>query len=454
MGVEPTAMKKVCPSCVEHQKQLTEWCRDIKREPAQLANILDTCTPSDLQSLKSIPEELWLHSMMQPSARIDTDLIREAIPAERLSEIPNLARVLETLELEETATPPAVMVCSDYSSEEDEGSFSDSSICSGEDDCEAEQIDFDWEVVDAVANSDTGEEGGSYYVNLKSNGSSESQWDRPVEGIIGRATKCICCGGKILEADDGFVFGDWDLGETGLQSLPDSFAHQELHITGSLLLDHNELRTLPEGAWKVRVDGHLLLNDNELSTLPDSLGNLYVKGNIYLHNNKLQSIPTCFERMYVGGDLHLQGNQLAGLPSSFPNVCGNVYNARKILRGKVYDCWKPSTALKSRTNERAPTPPARPAPPAKKESFQQVLDEEFGQTSFEDLLSQFKWEDREENQFLPKHIDFSLGVEEPDMLACGKSDKVQITVENVQAGDCAKKRNRSRRGKNKSSGRK
>jgi len=63
-------------------------------------------------------------------------------------------------------------------------------------------------------------------------------------------------------------------------------------------------------------------------------------------------------------------------------------------------------------------------------------------------------EDREENQFLPKHIDFSLGVEEPDMLACGKSDKVQITVENAQAGDCAKKRNRSRRGKNKSSGRK
>merc|ERR1711865_571425 len=244
-----TAMKKVCPSCVEHQKQLTEWCRDIKREPAQLANILDTCTPSDLQSLKSIPEELWLHSMMQPSARIDTDLIREAIPAERLSEIPNLARVLETLELEEAATPPAVMVCSDYSSEEDEGSFSDSSICSGEDDCEAEQIDFDWEVVDAVANSDTGEEGGSYYVNLKSNGSSESQWDRPVEGIIGRATKCICCGGKILEADDGFVFGDWDLGETGLQSLPDSFAHQELHITGSLLLDHNELRTLPKGTY-------------------------------------------------------------------------------------------------------------------------------------------------------------------------------------------------------------
>lgn len=68
-------------------------------------------------------------------------------------------------------------------------------------------------------------------------------------------------------------------------------------------------------------------------------------------------------------------------------------------------------------------------------------------------------EDREENpktlaQFLPKHIDFCLGVEEPDMLACGKPDKVQITVENVQAGDCAKKRHRSRRGKNKSSGKK
>lgn len=178
----------------------------------------------------------------------------------------------------------------------------------------------------------------------------------------------------------------------GMLELPDDFANTKLRVKGSLLLDQNQLKELPSGDWNICVDGHLFLNDNALQSLPEAFGNVKIKGDLYLQNNKLQHVPSCLSRIQVGGDIHCIGNEMA-VPSSFPNVAGKVYNSKRIKRGKAYDCWKKPKRNDMNSPEHHLPNRVAPANNANKESFQQVLDDEFGDCSVEALLLQFKRED-------------------------------------------------------------
>ena len=135
-------------------------------------------------------------------------------------------------------------------------------------------------------------------------------------------------GALVLEVDDldslpeSFgnlrVEGDLNLSYQCLSSLPDSFGH--LVVGGNLDLGHQQLSSLPESFGNLVVGGKLNLSHNQLESLPESFDNLVVRGDLRLDKNELQSLPESFANLKVGGELHLAHNQLESLPESFGNL--------------------------------------------------------------------------------------------------------------------------------------
>eukprot|EP00658_Telonema_sp_P-2_P002219 TRINITY_DN1084_c0_g1_i7.p1 TRINITY_DN1084_c0_g1~~TRINITY_DN1084_c0_g1_i7.p1 ORF type:complete len:152 (-),score=29.07 TRINITY_DN1084_c0_g1_i7:274-729(-) len=143
---------------------------------------------------------------------------------------------------------------------------------------------------------------------------------RPKE-LVGIMLRCSP-GSTRVELLKGRDFGrdgaldSWDLSECGLKALPEEFC---------MMLDGNQLKSLPESFGNVTVGRFLNLQYNELQSLPESFGNIAVGGNVLLRGNELQSPPESFGNITVGENLHLEDNPLQSCPGSFRNVKGSVH---------------------------------------------------------------------------------------------------------------------------------
>eukprot|EP00658_Telonema_sp_P-2_P002216 TRINITY_DN1084_c0_g1_i10.p1 TRINITY_DN1084_c0_g1~~TRINITY_DN1084_c0_g1_i10.p1 ORF type:complete len:130 (-),score=17.85 TRINITY_DN1084_c0_g1_i10:244-633(-) len=109
---------------------------------------------------------------------------------------------------------------------------------------------------------------------------------RPKE-LVGIMLRCSP-GSTRVELLKGRDFGrdgaldSWDLSECGLKALPEEFC---------MMLDGNQLKSLPESFGNVTVGRFLNLQYNELQSLPESFGNIKVRENLRLQRNQLQSLP-------------------------------------------------------------------------------------------------------------------------------------------------------------------
>lgn len=87
-----------------------------------------------------------------------------------------------------------------------------------------------------------------------------------------------------------------------------------------LLLNDNQLTTIPDNISNLSALTYLNLENNQLTTLPDSIGNLSSLNEIRLSNNQLTALPDNIGNLNALTSLHLRNNQLTSLPDSICNL--------------------------------------------------------------------------------------------------------------------------------------
>jgi len=133
----------------------------------------------------------------------------------------------------------------------------------------------------------------------------------------------------------------------GLECIPPSFSSLviESNTPGTgLLLNGNDIRSLPEAFPSIMIRGGIDLSGNRLLTLiptltliggridlsgnrlnrlPDTIGTLEVNGpygDMDMSDNLLKELPASFSSISIGGHLSLAENQLATLPDDFGSI--------------------------------------------------------------------------------------------------------------------------------------
>lgn len=102
-----------------------------------------------------------------------------------------------------------------------------------------------------------------------------------------------------------------DLRRNNLETIPSMLFH--LPLLGTLLLDNNKIKELPNAKWITESLNHLYLSHNRLSDLPMVLGSSNLR-TLYLDNNSFTSIPKCVCRIAGLETLDISQNQLEWIP--------------------------------------------------------------------------------------------------------------------------------------------
>eukprot|EP01043_Picozoa_sp_COSAG02_P025766 COSAG02_NODE_1460_length_12494_cov_126.207422_1_plen_454_part_10 len=84
----------------------------------------------------------------------------------------------------------------------------------------------------------------------------------------------------------------------------------------ALILDGNQLTTLPESIGQLSTLRGLYLHGNQLTTLPESIGQLSTLQQLNLYGNQLTTLPESIGQLSTLQKLDLNGNQLTTLPES------------------------------------------------------------------------------------------------------------------------------------------
>eukprot|EP00656_Telonema_subtile_P027729 TRINITY_DN2987_c0_g1_i2.p1 TRINITY_DN2987_c0_g1~~TRINITY_DN2987_c0_g1_i2.p1 ORF type:complete len:213 (-),score=52.28 TRINITY_DN2987_c0_g1_i2:225-863(-) len=179
----------------------------------------------------------------------------------------------------------------------------------------------------------------------------------------------------------------------GLTHLPPEVCTAQTR--GHFLLNDNKITELHHMFFNIRIGGDLYLNGNKLRYLPDSFGHIMVGRDLHLQDNKLRSLCPQFYNVTCGRDLHLYNNNFRELPDpdAFPNVAGRVFVT-------LQDLHKAVAVIKDVEPE---------APLPEQEDFDQVLEEEFGDLSFEQLVQQMKAGDDGQDLVFEKAVEGEKG---------------------------------------------
>jgi len=103
-----------------------------------------------------------------------------------------------------------------------------------------------------------------------------------------------------------------------LQSLPNTIG--KLQNLTRLYLQNNRLQSLPATIGNLQNLTYLSLEDNQLQSLPDTIGNLQNLTDLYLDNNQLQSLPATIGNLQNLITLSLAHNLLQSLPNTIGNL--------------------------------------------------------------------------------------------------------------------------------------
>ena len=107
-----------------------------------------------------------------------------------------------------------------------------------------------------------------------------------------------------------------------LTSLPDSFINLP-NISG-LSLKNNQLTVLPNNFGSLDIKGELNLSFNQLTSLPETFGDLS-EISLFLQNNQLTTLPNHFISLKLREALNLSHNQLTKLPDNFLSNESSLY---------------------------------------------------------------------------------------------------------------------------------
>ena len=114
------------------------------------------------------------------------------------------------------------------------------------------------------------------------------------------------------------------LGNNQLTSLPNSIG--QLTKLRRLSLENNQLTSLPKSFGGLTNLRDLDIGNNQLTSLPDSIGQLTNLNYLSLKNNQLTSLPNSIGQLTKLRRLSLENNQLTSLPKSF----GGLTNLRDL----------------------------------------------------------------------------------------------------------------------------
>jgi len=92
-----------------------------------------------------------------------------------------------------------------------------------------------------------------------------------------------------------------------------------------LLLNYNNLTSVPEAITKNRTLEFLGLNDNKLTSLPESIGGVKSLESLRLANNKLSRLPERIGDLTELRTLNIDGNPLTSIPESMKNLSKKLY---------------------------------------------------------------------------------------------------------------------------------
>jgi Leucine-rich repeat (LRR) protein len=107
-----------------------------------------------------------------------------------------------------------------------------------------------------------------------------------------------------------------------LTNLPDDIFQLQPFINGlqGLILDRNQLTSIPESIGNLTALKILWLRNNQLTSIPESIGNLIALEHLDLIDNQLTSIPTSIGKLVALQILWLDKNQLTSIPTSIGNL--------------------------------------------------------------------------------------------------------------------------------------
>jgi hypothetical protein len=146
--------------------------------------------------------------------------------------------------------------------------------------------------------------------------------------------------------EDGVSFKSIDLSGLGLVALPPSVGKLRVRTQeskgwvdgGTLNLQFNKLRALPDAMASVHVEGQLRLNNNLLSSLSEAFcARIRVGGDLNLRSNRLAAVPKSFGSIHVGGALMMIGNPFPTLEVGQRATIVGVQSRPK-LNGQVAVC--------------------------------------------------------------------------------------------------------------------
>ncbi|MHA2363120.1 MAG: leucine-rich repeat domain-containing protein [Candidatus Hodarchaeales archaeon] len=100
----------------------------------------------------------------------------------------------------------------------------------------------------------------------------------------------------------------------GLNKLPSDIG--DLDCLKILVLEKNNLTSLPDSIDKLTNLTDLILTNNKLTYVSDNIGNLKQLQYLYLNANQLTALPGSIEKLVNLLEFNFRGNKIVNLPSS------------------------------------------------------------------------------------------------------------------------------------------
>ena len=144
-----------------------------------------------------------------------------------------------------------------------------------------------------------------------------------------------------------------DVYNNQLTSLPESIGN--LKTLENVSIRNNKLESLPESIGKLNNLGVLIIDGNRLTSLPESIGQLKKLRRLYVSNNRLTTLPESIGNLKNLIDLRLTGNTLTSLPESFkkvsPRLDIHVSDRKSVKRDAFINLFKrPILRINNSTN--------------------------------------------------------------------------------------------------------